>query len=166
MTMVVLPVIAIAQIEEQCPQLESALPRRQMGVEGRTIREQLIKMCIRDNKKDFEELVERTVTISKLSEEIKESFELNQRLLDDDLDKLKEMEDLVKKVRNELRAEDDDGDSESKPATVIEAVEKLQEQANNLLSEIKKTTRFSVSLVAVQSSNSVMRIVKFLRLSK
>ena len=160
-----LPISSAAQIGEQCPQLESALPRRQMGVEGRTIREQLIKMCIKDNKKDFEELVERTETISKLSDEIKASFETNQRLSDADVAKLKEVEDLVKKVRSELRAEDDDEDDELKPENLMDAVGKLQEQAGSLLTEIKKTTRFSVSLIAVQSSNSVMRIVKFLRLS-
>jgi hypothetical protein len=32
--------------------------------------------------------------------------------------------------------------------------------------ELKKTTRFSISAIAIQSSNTVLKLVRFLRLRK
>ena len=76
--------------------------------------------------------------------------------------KLKEVQKLVKKVRSELRASGDD-DEKDLPEDVVEALQLLHKSASDLMSEIKKTTRHSVSLVAIKSSNTVMKIVKFLR---
>ncbi|NNE67287.1 MAG: hypothetical protein HKN33_12040 [Pyrinomonadaceae bacterium] len=159
-----LPGTAAAQINQQCPHIEPLLQQqeRRDRRSAVTVREQLIKLCIQENKKDFEKLIERTEEIAKLSGELQTSFDENKSLSKDDKQKLKRVEKLVKKVRSELRASGDDEDKEL-PQDVVEALKLLQESASNLVSEIKKTTRHSVSLVAIKTSNTVMSIVKFLR---
>lgn len=162
LTGLLVPGAAHAQIVEQCPHLNPLLPARQRITTSRSVREQLIKLCIKENKEDFEKLVERTEEIAVLSTEIRSSFEETKAFSNDDRDKLERVESLVKKVRSELRASKEDK-TDKKPESVTTAVRLLQESSSSLLSEIKKTTRHSISLVAVKSSNAVMRIVKFLK---
>lgn len=158
-----LPAAVDAQIDEQCPHIEPLLRRKDRFETAATVREQLIKLCIKENKKEFERLVERTEEIAKLTDELKTSYDENQSLTSKDKEKLERVQDLVKKVRSELRASSDKDDKKDLPKTVVDALNELQESASNLLVEIKKTTRHSVSLVAIKSSNTVMKIVKFLR---
>ena len=160
---VALPGVAASQIEEQCPQIKQILSHRERNERfSRGVREQLIKLCIKEQKQEFEELVARTEEIAKLTGEIKTSFDETQTFTADDRDKLERVEKLVKKVRTELNAADDD-DEEKSPDNTAEAVDELERSATSLFEEIKKTTRHSISLVAVKSSNAVMKIVKFLR---
>lgn len=163
---VALPETAYSQIDEQCPHIRPLSPRGSRTDDSeRSIREQLIKLCIKENKKEFEELLERTEDIARLGDEISSSYETNHRLVPEDFEKLEKLESLLKKVRNELRASDDDEDEESAPGSPMEAVQILREQTGNFLIEIKKTTRHSVSVAAVRGSNALLRIVKFLRLN-
>lgn len=160
-----LPDISIAQIEEMCPNLRPfPITRRDSMDNSPQIREQLIKLCIKENKEEYDELVERSEEIEKLSAELRLSFEENESFSDSDLEKLERVEDLIKKVRGELKASDDDDDDQEDPKTILDAISSLQETAADLASEIKRQTRHSISLVAVKSSNTVMRIVKFLRI--
>jgi molecular chaperone DnaK (HSP70) len=129
------------------------------------VREQLIKLCIRQIKKEFDELVERTEEISRLADELKESYDRNDSLSKDDQEKLEKIEDLVKKVRKDLKASDDDED-EDDPASVADALNMLQGQATGLLVEIRKSTRHSISLATIKTSNALLRLAKFLQLRK
>jgi len=152
-----------AQIDEQCPHIAPLLAHQERR-QRRTgnVREQLIKLCIKENKKDFEKLVARTEEIAKLTEEIRSSFDEHQALSDTDLEKLERVQGLVKKVRKDLRASKDDEEDEL-PESADVAVVELDKSASSLLAEIKKTTRHTVSLLAIKSSNMVMKFVKFLR---
>ena len=62
--------------------------------------------------------------------------------------------------------ESDDDDDKDKPSSMSEAIQALQKNTTALLDEIKKTTRHSISAAAIQSSNTVLKIVKFLRFGK
>lgn len=158
-----LAVTASAQVDEQCPHIEPLLARQERrGVSLASIREQLIKLCIKENKEQFEKLVERTEEIARLSDEIGTSYQESNQLSTEDNEKLERVDYLLKKVRSELRADDDDDDEEL-PSSPVDAISMLQQSASSLLAEIKKTTRHSVSLVAIRSSNTVKKIVKFLR---
>ncbi|MEZ5307003.1 MAG: hypothetical protein R2684_07655 [Pyrinomonadaceae bacterium] len=161
------PLVASAQIEEQCPQLETISPRPRRGNEQTGLREQIIKLCIKEIKKDHEELVENTEKLALLTAEIKEAFDNDsQTLTAENKKRIEKAQDLIKKVRSELKAEDDDEEAEeSKPASVGEAVSSLNDTSQKLLEEVKKTTRHSISIVAIETSNAVMRIVRFLRVS-
>ena len=153
-----IPAVAFAQIEE-CPYIENPAHREPLS---KQMKERMIELCIEEKKKDFDRMVERTEELAKISNEIEESFVEHNALSKEDREKLDKAEELLSKIRKELRADDDDDDKD-KPKSVSDAVKQLQETTAELLEEIKKTTRHTISAVAIQSSNTVLRLVKFLR---
>jgi hypothetical protein len=142
----------------------------------KNIKESLVKHRIEKEKKDHDEMIERGEEALKLSEELEKSVRETNRLTAQDQAKLSRIEKIVKKIRSELGG-DDDGDALpvdnaenkeliEKPSALTTAVKQLQSTASKLLDELKKTTRFSVSVVAIQSSNSVLNVLKFIRFTK
>lgn len=117
-------------------------------------------------KKEHEEMLENGKQAVKLSEEVELSFDKNNKLSPEDFNKLERIEKLLKKIRNELGG---DGDGDEKKAeqdslSIKNAVSSLKESAAGLFDELKKTSRFGISVVAIQSSNSLIKIVRFLRI--
>lgn len=153
---------ASAQVE-QCPYIENPAHRDPISPQ---VKERMIELCIEDNKRDFERLVKRTEQLAQLTDEIRTSFEENKQLSKADREKLSEAKALLDKIRGELRADDDDDEEENpRPESVVDAIEKLSESSARLLDEIKKTTRHTISAVAIQSSNTVLKLVKWLQFS-
>ncbi len=120
-------------------------------------------------KKDHEEMLKRGEEAALLSEQLENAFEQNKELSRQDRQKLESLEKIVHKIRKELGG-DDDGEEDAalgsgaKPSTPREAFNILKAATLKLVGELKKTSRFSISVMAIQSSNSVLRLVKFLRL--
>lgn len=130
-------------------------------------REKLIKIRIDEDKEDFNKLISRTETVSKLSKEIHASYEKNNALTPKDWSKLKELKKLLKKIRRKLSAKNDDKKMlNRKPKSLADAINKLRESTAFLLKEIRKTNRYSISVAVIQSSNTVWKLVKFIRLKK
>ncbi len=46
------------------------------------------------------------------------------------------------------------------------AILALNEKAAGLLDELKKSTRYSISVAAIQGSNIIIRLVRYIRFSK
>ncbi|MCB1022905.1 MAG: hypothetical protein KDB79_00845 [Acidobacteria bacterium] len=130
-----------------------------------SIREKMIEMEIEDQKEDFQELVARSEEVVKLTGEIEVSYNENKKLTADDREKLSRVEDLLEKIRKELRARKDK-EKIKPPKSMTSAVQSLREDTIKLLEEIKKTSRYSISVVAIQSTNAVLKIVEFLRFGK
>ena len=146
----------------------------------KSIKENLEKQRIEREKKDYREMLERSEEALKLSDELEKSVAQNSKLTAQDQAKLERLEKIVKKIRKELGGDDDDSEileanpeitsSEDekieKPLTVVSAIKRLQSGAAKLVEELKKTTRFSISAVAIQSSNALLKIVKFVQFYK
>ncbi len=137
----------------------------------KNIQETLRKQEILKAKKDHEEMLKHSEEAIKLSEELEKSYTKNSSLSAEDRKKLDRLEKVLKKIRRELGGDDDTGKTETeideeKPSTVVTALKKLQSAATSLFNELKKTSRFSISVVAIQSSNSLLKIVRFLRFTK
>jgi hypothetical protein len=139
------------------------------------IKETLAKNRIDREKKDYEELLQRGEETVKLSEELDKSFVQNKKLTGEDQRKLERLEKLSKKIREELGGNDSNPTSENenssksddvKLSSVSDAVDKLKNISRKLSDELKKTTRYTISTVAVQSSNTLFKVVRFIRLSK
>lgn len=147
-----------AQLDASTP---SGIPRSEDL--PKSIRENLAKGRIEQEKKEYEALIKRGEEALKLSEELEKSFSENNKLSSDDRKKLEKLEKLVKKIRTELGADEDDVSEESTPSTLENAFKSLQENTSKLMSELKKSTRYTVSVVAIKSSNVLLKVVKFLR---
>ena len=136
----------------------------------KNIKETLAKQRIAQEKKDYEELVKRSEEAVKLSDELEKSFVASNQLNAEDRKKLERLEKLVKKIRTELGGDDDDEaeNTEAKPesSTMVNAFKTLQTNASQLFDEIKKSTRYTVSVVAIQTSNALLKLVKFIRFGK
>jgi len=139
----------------------------------KNIRETLAKQRIAREKKDYEELLQRSEEAAKLSGELEKSFENTNKLSSDDEKKLDRLEKLVKKIRSELGGGDDGDqdliDEDIKPnnsSAMQNAFNTLQKNAAQLFDEIKKSTRYSISVVSIQTSNALLRLVKFIRFGK
>ena len=138
----------------------------------KSIKESLAKQRIATKKKEFEELLAHGEEVSKLSFQIEESFAQNNFLTAEDEKKLNRVEKLVKKIRSEIGAEGVSDDeifefvAEEKPSNVLSALKSLQTTTVKLVAELKKHTRHSVSVIAIQSSNILLKVVKFIRFNK
>lgn len=133
------------------------------------IQESLAKQRIEREKKDFAELLSRGEEVVKISGELEKSFTQNNQLLSEDRKKLDRLEKLVKKIRGEIGGSDGDNDDielDDKPLSIGNALKSLQNNTVKLVDELKKTTRYSVSVIAVESSNILLKVVRFLRIGK
>lgn len=130
------------------------------------IKESLAKRRIEREKKDFEEMLDRGEEALKLTDQLEKSFAQNNQFSAQDQKKLERLEKVVKKIRNELGGDNDDDAAAEKPSSIANALTSLKEVTNNLVEELKKTSRYSISVVAVQSSNALLNVVQFLRFRK
>ena len=165
----VLATFATICVNAQMPDASSADGRSRNRPEDlpKGIKETLQKNRIEEEKKQFEEMIKRGEEAAKLSEELNGSFEQQRNLTPEDAKKLARLEKLVKKIRDDLGGEDDkENTANEPPSTLVNALKAVQENAANLLSALKKTTRLTISTVAIESSNTVLKLVRFIRFYK
>jgi hypothetical protein len=130
-----------------------------------SLKETMAKWKLKAEKKDYEELLKRGDEAEKLVIELTDTYKKNKQLTKEDAPKLDKLEKLVKKIRSEVGAEDD-GEEEDKPKDLVDAIKLLSENTANLVKELKKTTRHSISVVLVETSNTMLKLVKFIRFSR
>ncbi len=130
------------------------------------IKESLAKQRIEREKKDFAELIQRSEEAVKIINELDKSFTANNQFSSEDQKKLDRLEKVVKKIRNEIGSDDDDGAAENKPLSILNALKALKSNTLTLVDELKKTSRYSISVIAVESSNALLKAVRFLRFNK
>jgi hypothetical protein len=138
-----------------------------------SVGEMIEKQRILRQKKEYDEMLKRGDEALKLSEELETSFNKSESLSPRDLEKLAALEKVVGKIRNDLggdndndKVEDSTGPENNARHDVISAFKFLRSSTVRLVDELKKSSRFSISVAAVESSNAVIRIARFLRLKK
>ncbi len=168
----VVPSIANAQSASNA---ESLIPGRQPNDQPQSIKDFLAKQRTEKAKKDHEELLKRGEEVVALTDELEAAFARGSQLSPGDMEKLESLEKLVNRIRKSLGGDDDDeavdADRSSPvenrfPSSIKEAFSDLRDMSDKLMDELKKTTRFSVSVVAIQSTNAVLKLVRFLKLRK
>lgn len=134
----------------------------------KSFKETMEKMRIDKEKKEYKEMLDRGEEVLKLAEELEKAAEQNGKLNEQELAKVTSVEKLVKKIRTELGGDDED-DKDDQPTAQksrlsrVDAIKTLRTATVALFDELKKTTRFSISAAAIQSTNAVLRIARFLR---
>ncbi len=137
----------------------------------RNFREMLSKQRVEREKKDHEELLKRGDEAAQLTQQLDDAFQRNNNLTQREQQKLETLEKIITKIRKELGGDEDEGEDESvtkerRPSSLREAFNNLKETTIQLVDELKKTSRFTISAVAIRSSNTVLKLVRFLRLRK
>lgn len=141
-------------------------PRREE--ESKLVKDMLAKQQSNREKKEYEEMLERGEKALALSEELEKAFEKSDQLAPQQEKNLVELEKIAIKIRDDLGGSDDE-ETESlndvkRPSTLREGFDALKGSTIKLVDELKKTTRYSISVVAIESSNAVIKLVRFLRL--
>ena len=151
------------------------VPSRDAAEDDRpkSIRETLEKLRIEKEKKEFDEMIGRGEEAVRISEELEKAFDTHGRLESEHLTKVAAVEKLAKKIRSELGGGDGEEEDEKPGNAAVDAppergeiVKTLRSATSRLLDELKKTSRFTVSAAAIQSSNSVIKLARFLRISR
>lgn len=173
-------IVGFAQVPDSTPNpslLPDSSPRRPRTMNGGDPQAAMMaKLRSEQDKKDHQQMLDRGEVALRLANQLEAAFEKNKNLTSEDKARLESLQNVVEKIRKELGGADDGDDedlryqkpvaAEEKPSTMEEAFKYLQSTTMKLVDELKKTTRFSISAVAIQSSNSVLKLVRFLRLRK
>lgn len=144
--------------------------KRQGDDESQMVKEMLAKQQTAREKREYASLLERGEEALQISKDLEKAFEKNTELTDSDRKQLEEFEKLVSRIRDDLGGDDDGettvvaGENKESPRDVREGFLYLKRSTEELLCEIKRSTRFSVSVVAIESSNALIRLARFLRL--
>jgi hypothetical protein len=162
--------------QSELPDATSRTPGRPRNDEAAaSVKEMLARQKAERDKRDYEEMLKRGEEALRLAKLLENSFEQNKGFSSDDRTRLDALEKVVVKIRKELGADEDSETEEPmvvraedapKPSTLEEGFKYLQSTTTKLVDELKKTTRFSISVVAIQTSNNVLKLVRFLRLKK
>lgn len=134
--------------------------------EPKSFTELMAKQRIEQAKKDYEEMLKRADSALLLTEQLGNSYEKTGSV---SRQKLDEVEKMVVKIRKELGAEGDEDETDAdgpQPSTIGDALKYLQKTTAALADQLKKSTRFTISAAAIQSSNGILKVVRFLRLRK
>ena len=155
-------VLVSAQAEDRFPDEHS---RRREAPPPVGVREMLEKMRIDKEKKDYDEMLARGEDVIKLADQLEKSLgDRGGQLSEADRAKLQSIEKDVKKIRSELGG-NDDADDEAKETgglTVSSAVSSLKSTSAALLQELKQSSRFSISVPAIEASNATLKLARFL----
>ena len=128
------------------------------------IQETFAKQRIKAQEKQFSEMLGRSEEAAQISDEIYKSFETNKKLLPDDAKKAERLEKLVKKIRDELGSEKNNDDAaDDSRFSYDDALKNIKDTSSQLFSELKKQGRFSISVAAVENSNMLLKLVRFVR---
>lgn len=137
----------------------------------KSFKETLEKLRIEREKKEYQEMLDRGNEVLKITEELEKSVDESGRLSEREIAKVASVEKLVKKIRGELGGDDEDDEKaireemQKSRLSPVEAVKSLRTATVALIDELKKTTRFSISAAAIQSTNAVLRVAKFLKIT-
>lgn len=138
----------------------------------RTITENLAKARIERDKKDYRQMLENGEETVKISDQLVKSYTKNNQLTEADRKQIDRLEKLVKKIRSELGATNDDSDDKNPSANENPEIkdqnyiQRLQTMSADLVDKLKNTSRFSISVAAVQSSNALLGLVRFLKIKR
>lgn len=125
------------------------------------------KAILKDEKKRYEENLDRAREVSELAAQLSESYTAHQSFVSDDNKKLERLEKLAKRIRNEAGGSDSDPDADLKDicATPTETVKHLAEMAEELHKMVDKTPRQVVSAGVIDQANRVISVTQHLRSS-
>lgn len=132
--------------------------RRQKEEFPLSIREMLEKKRIEEEKKEYNELLQRSKEVAELGEALFNAYEKQKTLTSEEIKKLERLEKLLKKIRDELGGESDENENQQ-VKSLDEAFKFIKENTKELSSIVEKSTRFAVSATAIEVSNALLETI-------
>lgn len=142
---------------------------RRRDEESRFIKEMLAKQQSEREKKEYRAMLERGERALNIALDLEKSASTGRKLSADEQKRLDELAELIAKIRDDLGG-DDDLDKEPlpkklRPRGVREGFAALTKSTANLVDELKRSTRYSISIVAIETSNDLIKLARFLKLA-
>jgi len=132
--------------------------------QNEAFRDTLVKMRIAREESEHKKLVEKA---AQLSTNVSDLMKLaaNGRLPRSSDKKLKDIEKSARQIRSDTGGGDDTTETkdEKAPASLDEALSKLEATGQELNDSMGKTSRHIVSLKVIDDANEIIRLVKVLR---
>ena len=158
--------VCLAQSNESWPSIDD---RKEESDRPKSIQETLEKMRIEKAKKEYDSMLARGEKAVLLADELEKTLSGGSTFTRKEIEKIETLEKLVKRIRSDLGGQNDEdkklnGDS-GLPGNIVDGIYTLRKTTVNLMEELKKSSRFTVSATAIQSSNAVLRIARFLRIA-
>ncbi len=135
--------------------------------ESQAYKDMLAKVQSERDKKDHEEMLKHGEEALAIADDLEKALAGSPKLKTEDKKRLESLEKLATKIRDELGGGDDGEVIAAKndvPHTTAQAFDDLHASTQNLVDELKKTTRYSISVIAIQCTNAVIRSARLLRL--
>ena len=142
----------------------SPIDRRNDGVDfGNRESEARTRLALKEEKKKYEEHVERAQEARDLAAELQKTYEIAHSFNAADYKKLERLEKLTRRVRNEVGGSNTDADPKELPRTHGEAVSLLADLTKELCDEVEKTPRRVVSASIIDQANKLIALIQYVR---
>lgn len=128
--------------------------------------EMLKKMEIARAEIEYKKVLDDVDKLNDLSNEVAKGFGERKNLSSDDVKKLGTIEKLAKRVQGYAGGDEfSDKESSDEPATMAEAIERLNTNASNIKKDMNAETRFVVSFGVIAKCNEMIHLTRFIRRS-
>jgi hypothetical protein len=110
-------------------------------------------------------MIDRGEEAVRLTTEVERGFAEKAMLTADEIERIEAVAKDIKKIRGDLGGGDTDDEEaadKNQQVTVASAVATLRSTSERLLEEIKRSTRFSISVPAIEAANDALKSAKFL----
>lgn len=123
------------------------------------------KLIIKEEKKRYDEHVDRAREVFQLASQVNKSFEASSTFSPDDQKKLERLEKLTKRIRNDAGGSDSDNDLDIKdiPPAMGDMIKRVADWANELKDLVEKTPRQVVSAAVIDQANKLIGLVQHIR---
>jgi len=160
-----------ASQDSKPPSSDPVLPSKKSDSDprfGSPENEMRAKAILKEEKKRYEENLDRAREVSELATQLSESFTKNNSFNSEDGKKLERLEKLTKRIRNEADGSDSEPDPELKDicATMVDTIKHLAEMAEELHKLVDKTPRNVISAAVIDQANRVIGVTQHLRSSR
>ena len=121
------------------------------------------RMILKEEKKRYDEHLERAREVSQLAAQLSETYKAKQAFGSEDGKKLERLEKLTRRIRNEAGGSETDPDVKNIPPDMASAVKRVAEMADDLRKLVEKTPRHVISAAVIDHANALIGVIQYVR---
>jgi hypothetical protein len=121
------------------------------------------RLILKEEKKRYDEHLERAREASKLAAQLSETYKAKQAFDSEDGKKLERLEKLTRRIRNEAGGSEAEPDVKNIPLDMVSAVNRVSEMAEDLRKLVEKTPRHVISTAVIDQANTLIGIIQYVR---